>query len=108
MKQLPEDNQGAPVKVLVTGMSGTGKSTVLSVLSQHGHRVLDTDSDAWSRWATLPVGSPDWVWREDKIAQVLKDHHSGSFFVAGCKSNKVSFIRSLTISCCRRHPKTLS
>lgn len=91
MEQLPEDNQGAPVKVLVTGMSGTGKSTVLGVLSQHGHRVLDTDSNAWSRWVTLPDGSPDWVWREDKIAQVLQDHHSGSLFVAGCKSNQGQF-----------------
>ena len=54
-------------KVLVTGMSGTGKSAVLQELGERGHRVVDTDTDQWSRWVTLPDGSPDWIWREDAI-----------------------------------------
>ena len=40
-------------KVLITGMSGTGKSTVLRELGKRGHRVVDTDSDDWSHWATV-------------------------------------------------------
>jgi dephospho-CoA kinase len=31
--------------VLVTGMSGTGKATVLQVLGARGYRVVDTDTD---------------------------------------------------------------
>jgi hypothetical protein len=42
-------------RVLVTGMSGTGKSTALGVLRSRGHRTVDTDTDQWSHWVvTLP------------------------------------------------------
>jgi dephospho-CoA kinase len=66
-------------KILVTGMSGTGKSTALEVLARRGHRPVDTDTDEWSRWATTPNGDSDWVWREDatatigSVAQQLED-----------------------------------
>ncbi|MBA3278120.1 MAG: ATP-binding protein, partial [Geodermatophilaceae bacterium] len=41
--------------MLVTGMSGTGKSTVLRELRQRGHLTVDTDYNAWE----LPDGSWD-------------------------------------------------
>ena len=78
-------------KVLITGMSGTGKSTVLEILGARGHRTVDTDTDRWSHWVTLPDGSPDWIWREQAIADLLAGHHGGNLFVAGCKSNQGKF-----------------
>ncbi len=78
-------------KVLVTGMSGTGKSTALEVLRSLGHRTVDTDSDEWSRWVTLSDGSRDWIWREDSMVALLAGHSQGSLFVAGCKSNQGEF-----------------
>jgi len=33
--------------VLVTGMSGTGKSAVTAELACRGHRVVDTDEPGW-------------------------------------------------------------
>ena len=78
-------------KILVTGMSGTGKSTALRVLASRGHRVVDTDTDAWSEWVTLPDGSLDWIWREDAIAALLAARDTGSLFVAGCRSNQGAF-----------------
>jgi dephospho-CoA kinase len=75
-------------KVLVTGMSGTGKSAVLRILGERGHRVVDTDTDQWSRWVTSADGSPDWIWREDAVAALLDGHRQGSLFVAGCKTNQ--------------------
>src|SRR5580704_1745956 len=75
-------------KVLVTGMSGTGKSAALQMLGERGHRVVDTDTDQWSHWVTLPDGAPDWIWREDAIRDLLAGHQRGHLFVAGCKTNQ--------------------
>ena len=73
-------------KVLVTGMSGTGKSSVLRVLGERGHRVVDTDTDEWSEW----VGD-GWNWREGAIAALLDAHEHGHLFLAGCHSNQGRF-----------------
>jgi shikimate kinase len=78
-------------KILITGMSGTGKSTALRALAARGHRTVDTDSDRWSRWATLPDGSQDWIWREQEMTDLLTGAGVGSLFVAGCKSNQGAF-----------------
>ena len=78
-------------KVLVTGMSGTGKSAALAALGRRGHRVVDTDTEHWSRWSTADDGAPEWVWREDRLAELLEGHGAGHLFVAGCRSNQGQF-----------------
>jgi dephospho-CoA kinase len=78
-------------KILVTGMSGTGKSTTSQMLAARGHRAVDTDTDQWSHWVTLPDGSADWAWREPAISDLLANHREGALFVAGCKSNQGRF-----------------
>lgn len=52
---------------------------------------MDTDTDEWSHWVTLPDGSPDWIWREDVMSDLLQGHAVGSLFVAGCKTNQGRF-----------------
>jgi len=37
-------------RVLITGMSGTGKSSVIEELAARGHRAYDLDTPEWSRW----------------------------------------------------------
>jgi dephospho-CoA kinase len=78
-------------RILVTGMSGTGKSSALEALAARGHRTVDTDTDEWSEWVTLGDGSRDWVWREGAIARLLDGHRDGALYVAGCKSNQGRF-----------------
>jgi shikimate kinase len=83
----------AMCKVLVTGMSGTGKSSVLRELAQRGYQTVDTDSDEWSEWASsdADAGSSDWIWREDRITKLLENHPGGVLYVSGCKSNQGKF-----------------
>jgi shikimate kinase len=78
-------------KVLITGMSGTGKSSSLQMLAEKGYRVVDTDTDQWSEWVTEQSGSQDWVWREKDIGALLNGHQRGHLFVAGCKTNQGKF-----------------
>jgi dephospho-CoA kinase len=79
-------------RVLVTGMSGTGKSAALAELSRRGYPVVDTDYSGWSE--EVPCSDPpgwEQVWREDRIAALLDEHRDGSLFVSGCVSNQGKF-----------------
>ena len=53
-------------RVLLTGMSGTGKSTVLGALGRRGHLVLDTDDEGWV------LG--DATWDEPRMRTFLEAH----------------------------------
>lgn len=37
-------------RVLITGMSGTGKSAVIRELAARGFRAVDIDTPEWSHW----------------------------------------------------------
>jgi shikimate kinase len=52
---------------------------------------VDTDTDVWSHWVTLPDGSTDWVWRQRAITDLLTGHDRGHLFLAGCKTNQEMF-----------------
>ena len=69
-------------------MSGTGKSTALAELGRRGFRVVDTDSPAWSEW--IPA-SEEWVWREDRIGELLAAEEGRVLYVSGCLSNQGKF-----------------
>lgn len=77
--------------VLITGMSGTGKSTAVRGLAARGHAAVDTDADLWREWVTLPDGSRDWIWREAAVRELLTAPRGGHLFVAGCVSNQGRF-----------------
>ena len=68
-------------RVLVTGMSGTGKSTLLGELARRGHRVVDTDYDGWTR--------PDGDWDEPRMAALLATH--SDVVVSGTVANQGRF-----------------
>jgi shikimate kinase len=79
-------------RVLVTGMSGTGKSTALAELGRRGFPVVDTDSPAWSEWIPPADGAEgEWLWREDRIAQLLTSEDDRTLYVSGCMSNQGKF-----------------
>jgi shikimate kinase len=80
--------------VLITGMSGTGKSAVVRELAARGHRAVDLDTPDWSHWidadpsdGLTPERGKDWVWQEDHVRALLSEHREGTLFVSGCAGN---------------------
>ena len=73
-------------RILLTGMSGTGKSSVVEALRDRGYKAVDTD-DGWSE--PLPDGRQKW--REDAIQDLLSTEDADVLFVAGCEENQVKF-----------------
>lgn len=73
-------------RVLLTGMSGTGKSSVINELAARGYKAIDTD-DGWCE--PLPGGRQRW--REAAIGTLLATEDADVLFVAGCEENQVLF-----------------
>ena len=79
--------------VLVTGMSGSGKSAVLVELARRGHRVVDTDYGGFSEEVPFSSeGEREQLWREDRIDELLEEHDDDRvLFISGCVSNQGKF-----------------
>jgi adenylate kinase family enzyme len=79
-------------RVLVTGISGTGKSTALDELGRRGFRVVETDVGGWSEWIPPRDGAEgEWLWREDRIAELLASEDERTLYVSGCVRNQGKF-----------------
>lgn len=96
------EGDGGVKRILVTGMSGTGKSTVIGELAVRGYKAVDADCDAFSEWVAViddagVAGSPvemdqDWVWREDRIQALLSTDDADVLFLSGCAANMGKFL----------------
>ena len=73
--------------VLVTGMSGAGKSAVLGELARRGHRVVDSDDAGWVVRGGEPAGLEP-LWDLDRVKALIDGHRSGWLFIAGCVGNQ--------------------
>ena len=83
-------------KILVPGMSGTGKSSALAVLGQRGYRVVDTDDPGWREYRRFaePIDEfhlGEYLWVEDKMSAALEADDGRSLFVAGGARNQSKF-----------------
>jgi hypothetical protein len=72
----------------VTGMSGTGKSSALERLRLLGFRAVDTDGGDWTEWSETEGG---YLWREERIAELLAGDEGPSLYVSGTISNQGRF-----------------
>ena len=80
-KQRARRSWQAMAAVLVTGMSGTGKSTLLAELAQRGHRVVDTDHDGWIIDVPQPDGGTEPMWDEARMTELLSSRAPGGLAV---------------------------
>jgi dephospho-CoA kinase len=75
-------------RILVTGMSGTGKSSALERLELLGFRTVDTDEGVWTEWSQAEGG---YVWREERMGELLAVDEGPSLYVSGTVSNQGRF-----------------
>jgi dephospho-CoA kinase len=73
-------------RVLITGMSGTRKSSLIAELAALGYKAVDTDA-GWCE----PQPDGRQRWREDAIQALLATEDTDVLFVAGCEENQVRF-----------------
>jgi dephospho-CoA kinase len=88
-------------RVLLTGISGTGKSTLTDALAARGYKAIDADTDEWSHWVAVSgpgiAGTPvkpdqDWMWRADRIGDLLATEDAAVLFLSGCAENMGQFL----------------
>lgn len=68
-------------KILLTGMSGSGKSSVLDELNSRGHLTIDTDYNGWVL--------DDGTWDETRMDQFL--NQPGDVVISGTVENQGQF-----------------
>lgn len=93
-------------KILITGISGTGKSTLIETLAALGYKAIDGDTPEWCHWIEITdptdqYGSTveptrDWVWREDRISALLSTEDAPILFLSSCPSNMGQFLPRFT------------
>lgn len=93
-------------RILLTGISGTGKSTATNALGAKGFKAVDLDGDDYSEWVEVSddldvAGTPvepgrDWVWREDRVQTLLSTEDADVLFVSGTAMNMGKFMPQFT------------
>jgi hypothetical protein len=76
-------------RVLITEMSGAGKSSLLDELVTRGYRTVDTDYGDY-----FQTVSGERLWREDRISALLSsapDQRAGLLFLQGTTRNQALF-----------------
>ena len=79
-------------RIFITGMSGTGKTSVIEALRFRGFTAVDTDYDSWCELATFN-GESEWLLREERLNELLTVPLNSPLFVSGCCSNQGKFYK---------------
>jgi len=82
-------------RILVTGMSGTGKSSALAELADAAI-ASSTDDPGWREYRehvepSDEVRRGEWHWIEERITGLLDSDDGRSLFVQGCVRNQSKF-----------------
>ena len=72
----------AKINYLISGLPGTGKTSVCAELQARGYTAIDADR------AFGHKRGDDWLWSEDKVEEILNDNSDDPMFVCGSASNR--------------------
>jgi uridine kinase len=72
-------------RILITGMSATGKSAAVAELARRGYAVVNLDAHS------SPGADGEWLWDEVAVAHILEDDSRDVLFVSGCADNQHRF-----------------
>lgn len=85
-------------RVLITGMSGTGKSSVIARLAELGYKAVDTDDGGYFELVDPDEATrrqfgdgKEWRWRADRIAALLDTEDADVLFFSGTSSGQSRF-----------------
>lgn len=74
-------------RVLLTGMSGTRKSSVIAELKGRGFAAIYMEEPCWS----VRDAEGNQLWCEERLREVLAAEHACPVFVSSCAENQVKF-----------------
>lgn len=85
-------------RILITGISGTGKSTVVAALAQRGYAAVDADLPEYSEVVSVDEDEltglgdgKDWIWRAERIRALLDANDAPLLFLSGTSPNQGQF-----------------
>jgi dephospho-CoA kinase len=81
------------MQVLITGMSGTGKSALVKNLKLRGYVAYDADDDG----LTAPDSDGIWRWQLQAVRELLSRPHDNPLFFAGCSDEQREFTWDLSV-----------
>jgi RNase adaptor protein for sRNA GlmZ degradation len=90
---------------LITGVSGSGKSSVAEALEVRGYAAIDADISTYSHWVDRQTGQSyssrpveiewvgrfDWLWKEKEMETVLRHGENHNQFICGTSVNQSLF-----------------
>ena len=84
--------------IFITGMSGSGKSTILDALSKRSsYTTIDTDYDQLSiEVFNQELLETEWIWDEGKLGKIISEHKEGVLLLSGTVSNQGKFYSYFT------------
>lgn len=75
------------MRVLITGMSGTGKSALMAEFASRGYATVDVDEPALE--LTYPRDGGELGWNVQALRTLLRTMTASPVFVAGCSDEQV-------------------
>ncbi len=89
---MSSDSASNFARVLLTGVSGVGKSSVIEELRRRGFRAIDMDEPGWSSHDE----SGHQRWNEGRLRAELAAMGNEALFVSGCAESQVTFYPQFT------------